>query len=89
MGAPGGSGNAFGVLLNNDGQGGIAVANVLVTAGESIDVFVGGNGHDGRLPVPEKGGALVVERQATLLLQTVLFYRQVKFKIVKLGVLLT
>jgi len=54
IGAPGGSGNGFGVLLNNGGEGGTAVSNVKVNPGESLEIFVGERGQDGDLP---KGGA--------------------------------
>ncbi len=54
VGASGGSGNGFGVLLNNGGDGGAAVSNVKVNPGESLEIFVGERGQDGDLP---KGGA--------------------------------
>ncbi|WP_113954953.1 hypothetical protein [Arenicella xantha] len=56
VGASGGSGNGFGVLLNNGGEGGTAVSNVSVSPGESLDVFVGIRGMDGGLPEGGSGG---------------------------------
>lgn len=47
MGASGGSGNGFGVLLGNGGEGGTAVSNIFVTQNESLEVFVGEQGGDG------------------------------------------
>lgn len=56
VGASGGSGNGFGILLNNGGEGGTAVSNVSVSPGESLDVFVGVRGMDGELPDGGIGG---------------------------------
>ena len=56
VGASGGSGNGFGVLLNNGGEGGTAVSNIGVSAGESLEVFVGVRGQDGSLPEGGNGG---------------------------------
>lgn len=56
LGASGGSGSAFGVLLNNAGEGGTAVSNALVATGETIEVFVGSQGCDGGLRNGGKGG---------------------------------
>lgn len=56
VGASGGSGNGFGILLNNGGEGGTAVSNVSVSPGESLDVFVGVRGMDGELPDGGVGG---------------------------------
>ncbi len=56
VGASGGSGNGFGVLLNNGGEGGSAVSNVQVSSGESLEVFVGVRGQDGSLPAGGLGG---------------------------------
>ena len=56
VGASGGSGNGFGILLNNGGEGGTAVSNVSVCPGESLDVFVGVRGMDGKLPDGGTGG---------------------------------
>lgn len=56
VGASGGSGNGFGVLLNNGGEGGTSVSNVSVSPGESLDVFVGIQGMDGGLPKGGSGG---------------------------------
>jgi len=47
IGASGGSGNGFGVLLGNGGEGGTAVSNISVTQNESLEVFVGEQGGDG------------------------------------------
>ena len=56
VGAAGGCGNGFGVLLNNSGEGGVAVSNVKVRPGESIEIFVGKRGCDGSLPEGGLGG---------------------------------
>lgn len=56
VGALGGSGNGFGVLLNNGGEGGIAVSNVKVCPGESLEIFVGARGQDGGVPEGGLGG---------------------------------
>ena len=56
VGACGGSGNGFGVLLNNGGEGGTAVSSVKVVPGESLDIFVGVRGQDGGLPDGGLGG---------------------------------
>lgn len=56
VGASGGSGNAFGVLLNNGGAGGTAVLGVAVNPGESLEIFVGARGQDGGLPEGGSGG---------------------------------
>lgn len=47
IGAAGGSGNGFGVLLGNGGEGGTAVSNIFVNHHESLEVFVGQKGGDG------------------------------------------
>jgi hypothetical protein len=56
MGASGGSGNGFGVLLNNGGEGGTAVSNIKVSPGETLEIFVGVRGEDGSLPNGGHGG---------------------------------
>ncbi len=56
IGAAGGSGNGFGVLLNNRGEGGVAVSNIDVSPGESLEIFVGKKGQDGGLPEGGHGG---------------------------------
>jgi len=56
VGASGGSGNGFGVLLNNGGEGGTAVSNVKVSSGESLEIFIGVRGQDGGLPEGGHGG---------------------------------
>lgn len=56
IGACGGSGNAFGVSLRNAGEGGTAISNVKVSAGETIEVFVGTKGQDGTYPEGGSGG---------------------------------
>jgi hypothetical protein len=57
VGASGGSGNGFGVLLNNSGEGGTAVSNIKVSVGESLEIFVGMRGQDGGLPLGGQGGS--------------------------------
>jgi len=56
IGASGGAGNGFGVLLNNCGEGGVAVSNIDVSPGESLEIFVGKKGQDGSLPDGGLGG---------------------------------
>lgn len=56
IGAAGGSGNGFGVLLNNCGEGGVAVSNIDVSPGESLEIFIGQKGQDGSLPEGGQGG---------------------------------
>ncbi len=56
VGAAGGSGNGFGVLLNNCGEGGVAVSNIDVSPGESLEIFIGQKGQDGGLPDGGLGG---------------------------------
>lgn len=56
VGAPGGSGNGFGVLLNNGGNGGSAVSNIKVRPDESLAIYVGERGQDGALPKGGVGG---------------------------------
>lgn len=56
VGASGGSGNGFGVLLNNGGEGGTAVSNIKVSPGETLEIFVGVRGKDGSLPDGGQGG---------------------------------
>ena len=56
VGASGGAGNGFGVLLNNGGDGGTVVSNIKVYAGESLEIFVGVRGQDGGLPDGGLGG---------------------------------
>lgn len=57
VGASGGAGNGFGILLNNGGEGGTAVSNVKVSSGESLEIFVGVRGQDGDLPDGGQGGS--------------------------------
>lgn len=59
VGASGGSGNAFGVVLNNAGEGGTAISNIDVNAGETIEIFVGARGDDGDFPEGGEGGASI------------------------------
>jgi hypothetical protein len=59
VGASGGSGNAFGVMLNNAGEGGVAISNIAVNPGETFEFFVGSKGGDGSLPEGGKGGASI------------------------------
>lgn len=56
VGASGGSGNGFGVLLKNGGEGGTAVSNIKVSPGESFEIFVGLCGQHGGLPDGGLGG---------------------------------
>jgi hypothetical protein len=57
LGASGGAGNGFGVLLNNGGEGDTAVSNIKVSTGESLEIFVGLRGQDGSLLVGGQGGS--------------------------------
>ena len=57
IGASGGSGNGFGVLLNNGGEGGTAVSNIDTNPDESLEIFVGVRGQDGGLPKGGSGGS--------------------------------
>jgi len=59
IGASGGSGNGFGVLLGNGGEGGTAVSNIVVTEQESLEVFVGQKGGDGEQVNGGAGGKSV------------------------------
>jgi hypothetical protein len=57
IGASGGSGNGFGVLLNNGGAGGTAVSNIETNPDESLEIFVGVRGQDGSQPKGGEGGS--------------------------------
>ncbi|MFT5572338.1 MAG: hypothetical protein ACI9FR_001261 [Cryomorphaceae bacterium] len=57
IGASGETGNGFGVLLNNGGEGRSAVSNIDSNPDESLEIFVGVRGQDGGQPKGGIGGS--------------------------------